>query len=392
MNIPFNSQHLDELMAKENIDVLLATSKHNVQYLLGGHRFFWFDYMDAVGVSRYLPVVVYFRGAPDATFFVGNAMEGFQLENDPIWTPHVKAEAWGVRDAMAFALEAVRERLGTQVRVGIEPSFLPIDALPVIEDRGSYELADAEFLLERLRAQKTESELELVTQASDRTVDAILDVFGQLEPGMTKRDAVQKLRLAEAERDLIFEYCLVSAGPTFNRAPSDERLEEGHVICMDSGGNYGGYIGDLARMGVVGSVDDELEEALAEIDEIQQAARGAIAAGVLGRDVMTAGDARAAKSPFADKLAYVTHGMGLISHEAPRLTATGPVPYPDTDADSPLQAGMVLSVETTLWHDRRGFIKLEDTVIVTEDGYRAVGDAGRGWNVCGQGAPRLATV
>lgn len=392
MDIPFNTRQLDELMEAESVDALLVTSKHNVQYLLGGHRFFWFDYMDAVGVSRYLPVFVYFRGAPDASCFVGNAMEGFQIENEPIWVPRIKAEAWGVRDAMNFALDAVRERLGTRARLGIEPSFLPVDALPVLEERGSYELADAEFLLERLRARKTGAELDLVEQASDRTVESILEVFGGLEPGMTKRDAVERLRIAEVERGLIFEYCLVSAGPNFNRAASDDRLEEGDVICLDSGGNYRGYIGDLARMGVLGSPDAELEDALAEVDAVQQAARSAIGAGALGRDVIAAGDARLAKSRFAERLAYVTHGMGLVSHEAPRITATGPVPYPDTDADAPLQPGMVLSVETTLWHERRGFIKLEDTVIVTDDGFRAVGDIGRGWNVCGQGAERLVSA
>ena len=72
--------------------------------------------------------------------------------------------------------------------------------------------------------------------------------------------------------------------------------------------------------------------------------------------------------------------MGLVSHEAPRLTATGPVPYPDSDAALPLQAGMVISIETTLAHERRGFIKLEDTVAVTADGCEPFGDLGRGWN------------
>lgn len=386
MNIPFNTKQLDELMAAEGLDALFVTSKHNVQYLLGGHRFFWFDYMDAVGVSRYLPVVVYFRGVPEATCFVGNAMEGFQLENEPIWVKNITAEAWGVRDAVEFALQTVRNRLGPSARLGIEPSFLPVDALPVFEGAGQYDLADAEFILERLRARKSDEEMELVALASDRTVDAILDVFGQLEAGMTKRDAVEKLRLAEVERDLVFEYCLVSAGPNFNRAASDDRLEAGDVICLDSGGNYRGYIGDVARMGVIGEPDAELEDALAEVEAVQAAARAVIAPGTLGIDLMEAGQAQMAKSASASRMAYLTHGMGLVSHEAPRLTSTGPVPYPDTDSQAPLEPGMVLSVETTLWHERRGFIKLEDTVLVTEDGQRPVGDIGRGWNVCGQGA------
>jgi Xaa-Pro dipeptidase len=69
-----------------------------------------------------------------------------------------------------------------------------------------------------------------------------------------------------------------------------------------------------------------------------------------------------------------------VSHEGPRLTSTGPVPYPGDDAERPLEEGMVISIETTLLHPRHGFIKLEDTVAVTANGYEAFGDAGRGWN------------
>ena len=55
----FDHRQLDELMERAGLDALLATSKHNVQYLTGGHRAFFFDYMDAMGLSRYLPVFVY---------------------------------------------------------------------------------------------------------------------------------------------------------------------------------------------------------------------------------------------------------------------------------------------------------------------------------------------
>ena len=59
------------------------------------------------------------------------------------------------------------------------------------------------------------------------------------------------------------------------------------------------------------------------------------------------------------------------------------MPYPGYDADRPLEAGMVLSLETTMRHPKRGFIKLEDTVLVTADGFEALGDGARGWNVVG---------
>ena len=78
---PFDTARLDSLLENEGIDVLVATSKHNVQYLLGGYRFFFFDYMDAIGVSRYLPVVVYQKGRPDNTAYIGHPMESHEKES-----------------------------------------------------------------------------------------------------------------------------------------------------------------------------------------------------------------------------------------------------------------------------------------------------------------------
>jgi Xaa-Pro aminopeptidase len=156
-------------------------------------------------------------------------------------------------------------------------------------------------------------------------------------------------------------------------------------MSIDSGGNYRGYIGDLCRMAVAGEPDAELEDLLGEIDAIQMAARGPIRAGARGGDIFAAAGEVLRRSPNGNILDFVAHGMGLISHEAPRLTGSGPVPYPADDADQPLQAGMVLSIETTLPHPRRGYIKIEDTVAVTETGWEAFGDGGRGWNRSGGG-------
>src|SRR3989442_15815188 len=81
--IPFDAGRLDRLMEEAGIDVLVATSKHNVQYLLGGHRAFFFDYMDAMGLSRYLPVFVYPKGQPGKAAYYGHRLEGFQKDVAP---------------------------------------------------------------------------------------------------------------------------------------------------------------------------------------------------------------------------------------------------------------------------------------------------------------------
>ncbi|MBA1914195.1 aminopeptidase P family protein, partial [Escherichia coli] len=94
----------------------------------------------------------------------------------------------------------------------------------------------------------------------------------------------------------------------------------------------------------------ELRELLHEVEDIQQAARRVIRPGAMGGDIIAAGEAAVATSPHRAVLDYTAHGIGLVSHEAPRLTATGPVPYAPYDADRPLEPGMVISIETALLH------------------------------------------
>src|ERR1700716_1734362 len=184
---PFDTARLDSLLDEAGIDVLVATSKHNVQYLLGGYRFFFFDAMDAIGVSRYLPVVVYQRGRPENTLYVGNRMEGCEHELQTIPAPIVKTSCWGSLDATETAVKHIKQ-LGDGVRrVGIEPSFLPSDARQALGAQlGNVELRDAQFVLERLRAIKTAAEIEFVRQASARVVSAMQATFGVCEPGMSK--------------------------------------------------------------------------------------------------------------------------------------------------------------------------------------------------------------
>src|SRR3989442_13796312 len=104
-SIPFDSDRLDRLMEDAGIDVLLATSKHNVQYLLGGHRAFFFESMDAMGLSRYLPVLVYPKGGRQKAAYFGHRMEGFQKENDPFWGSESQTNSSGTVGAIQKAID-----------------------------------------------------------------------------------------------------------------------------------------------------------------------------------------------------------------------------------------------------------------------------------------------
>jgi len=384
---PFDTALLDRLMDEADIDVLVATSKHNVQYLLGGHRAFFFESMDAMGLSRYLPVFVYQKGASQKAGFFGHRMEGFQNEVKPFWVSEVNTKSSGAVDVMEKAVDYLRRLVPNAKRIAVETAFIPLDSAAVLRKAfPNVELVDALFVLERLRARKTPQELEMLKIASDAVIDSMEAVFKNFGPGATKNELTEALRREETQRGLTFDYCLIAAGSSLNRAPSDQRWEKGDVLSLDSGGNYHGYIGDVARMGVAGEPDAELVDLLAEVEAIEQASMKPIRSGVLGSEIYAAADAVLHKSKLHNHIHFLAHGMGLVSHEAPRLTNSGPVPYDAYDATRPLETGMVVSVETTLQHPRRGFIKLEDTVIVQPNGFEVYGDRIRGWNRAGRGA------
>ncbi len=381
---PFDTKLLDRLMEEADLDALVVNSKHNIRYLMGGYNFFFFGAMDAVGVSRYLPIFVYRRGHPEQSAYVGNRMENYERELGRLWAPSLALNNWGSLDSIGDAIAHLK-KLGGCRRIGFETAFMPADAADALRDGlGNSTFADALEVLERLRAVKTPEELDLLEQASDKVIDSMLEVIGGHGVGSSKAEIVEALRLAEQSRGLTFEYCLITGGTSVNRSASDYRIKPGDPASIDSGGNYKGYIGDLCRMAVAGEPDGELKDLLAEIEEVQQAARKPIRPGALGQEIFDAGDGMLARMPSKGCTVFTAHGMGLVTHEAPRLTSTGAVPYDGVDAKRPLRAGYVISIETTMQHPRRGYIKLEDTVCVTDSGCKGLGDHGRGWNRFGR--------
>jgi Xaa-Pro aminopeptidase len=382
--IPFDHHRLDRLMDAAGIDVVVATSKHNVQYLLGGHRANFFDYMDATGVTRYLPVLVYPKGAPEKAAYIGHRLEKFQREVNPMWTPETQTNSAGSVDAMQKAVDHMRKAGIPAKRIAAEFGFLPYDAANVL--RAAFpdaDWADALYVLERLRVKKSTEELELLKYASDAVIESMKTVIASHGPGTTKDEVVEALRREETNRGLTFEYCLITAGTSMNRAPSNQRWEKGDIMSIDSGGNYRGYIGDVCRMAIQGEPDAELVDLLGEIETMQRAAMKPIRPGALGKEVYAAAKPIVARSKHHNHIDFLAHGMGMVSHEGPRLAEHGPVPYPNEYANEPLETGMVLSVETTLLHPTRGFIKLEDTVVVTDSGHEVYGEGARDWNRAG---------
>src|SRR5436190_1228684 len=304
-------------------------------------------------------------------------MENWERDLGRFWPDTLELGTVG-SPATAEQVVAHVNRVGNGIRrIGVESAFLPAGAEQVLRrDLSNIEIVDAVVPLERLRARKTPQEIEYLREASERVVESMSTTFKACKPGLSKHDVAERLRREEVNRGLVFDYCLIAAGDSFNRAPSEQRLAAGDIISLDSGGNYKGYIGDLCRMGIVGEPDSELIGLLDFVDDVQLAARKPIRAGARGGDIIAIGQKLVEASPHRSYTHFMAHGMGLVSHEAPRLMTLPRLSYTGDDAERPLESGMVISIETTMNHPKRGLVKLEDTLLVTERGCEGLGDAG----------------
>ncbi len=382
-SIPFDRARLDRLMDEENIDLLLATSKHNVQYLLGGHRADFFDYMDATGITRYLPVVIYPKGKPDKASYVGHRLEKWQREANPMWTPETQTASNGSVDAMQKAVDTIKKSGLKPRRIGAEFGFLPYDAAQVL--RAAFpdaELADATLVLDRQRAVKSPEELKKLKHASETVLASMQAVIASHGPGIDqardRRGAAPRRGQSRADVRVLPDH----RGREPQSRAVGAALGEGRRtvarLRRQLSRLYRRYL-PHGRLWASPMLNSSICSAKSKASNVP--AFDAIKPGVTGNEIYAACEPLVQKSRHHNHMDFLAHGMGLVSHEAPRLAdRTVAVPYLPEHRDKPLEASMVVSVETTLLHSTRGFIKLEDTVVVTDKGREIYAEGARGWN------------
>jgi len=373
---PFDRGRMDDLLREADVDLVVASSPHNTRYLTGGYRHHFHDRMPAGGRSSYLSVVGYPRERPEDAFVVGRPGEQEEQRRGGVWVPNVLNEGRSsavVGEVLAGQAAGLGAGAGT---IAVELPFLPADTLLELQRKlPDAKLIDATPLLEELRLIKRPDELALLKEASEGVVAAMLATYARAIPGSTTREITTLLQEEEAKRGLAFDYLLIATARSFYRAPSDDRWEPGQSLSTDSGGSRHGYLGDLARMAVFGEPTALMRELLDEVDAAQQAARRPIRPGTPYAEVNAVAREVVEQLPHRAEIDFEAHGMGMVNHEAPHVELAR-----EGDGQK-LAAGMVLSIETTLKNREVGFVKLEDTVVVTDTGWEAYGDTGRGWNV-----------
>lgn len=224
-------------------------------------------------------------------------------------------------------------------------------------------------VLRGLRMVKEECEIDALRKAGSAIDRVHARVPEFLRPGRTEADVAADIAeaiVAEGHSDVAF--IIVGSGPHGadpHHGYSDRELQIGDIVVVDIGGAYEpGYHSDSTRTYSIGEPKPDVAQHYSMLQRAQRAAFDAVRPGATAQQVDAAARNVLADAGLAEFFVHRTgHGIGLSVHEEPYIVA---------GSDLPLAAGMAFSIEPGIYFPDRWGARIEDIVVVTEDGALAV--------------------
>jgi Xaa-Pro aminopeptidase len=332
---------LEQLLAERELDRMLVTDLVNVRYLTG------------------------FTGTNGACI-CGPGVRLFLTDFRYTERAAAEVEGWEAVTISNDWLKGIAERL--EGKVGFEDDHVSVRLLEKLKEKlaDGVEMVAAGGRVEQLRRVKDEGELAAIAEAS-KLADEVWT--WSLERGLAGRSEREVARAAEARiRELGGDPsfpAIVAAGPNGalpHAEPGGREIGEGELVVFDMGAQLDGYCSDGTRTFATGEPGEEARAVYETVREAQAAALEAIRAGVKGEDVDSVARKVIDGAGHGDRFGHgLGHGVGLEVHEGPRLSLR---------SDDVLAPGEVVTVEPGIYLPGELGVRIEDLVVVTEDGLR----------------------
>jgi Xaa-Pro dipeptidase len=367
-NLIKRQARLAELLKEHKLDALAINAGPTQTYFTGTH----FHIMERPVVVLFVPgknpIMVLPGFEKGKTVNLGYDLQTVTYGEDP-------AE-WQSKFNEAAKL------VGSPKRVGVEPLRLRVMELRYLEAAfpgASFE--SAEGLIADMRMHKDAGEIAAMQKAVQIAETALEATLAKVKIGMTEKQIAgmlnQELFAAGCDPELPFQPIVAAGANSANphATVSDRKIAKGDLLLFDWGASVDGYFSDLTRTFAVGEISEELKRIYEVVKLANQAGREAGKPGAACSAVDEAARDAIDDNGFGEFFTHRTgHGLGMEPHEEPYMRAGN---------SRKLEVGMTYTVEPGIYVDGKGGVRIEDNVVVTEEGARSLSTFSRDLRVIG---------
>ena len=349
--------------AAAGVDALVITPGTNLRYLVG---------YDAI-LSERLTALVLPAGPDPEPWLVVPQLELAAAGRSGAADLGVPVSGWSeTTDPVGVVAAGLRARAGDRgrpARIAVDDRMWAVQSMRLRAALPDTEQVPAGTVLDPLRAVKSPAEVAELARAG-QVIDRVHARMGEwLRVGRTERAVAADISaaiLAEGHEEV--DFVIVASGPNGgspHHHVSDRPLAAGDPVVVDIGGVLdSGYRSDCTRTYVLGRPDPEFAEHYAVLQAAQAAGVGAVAPGVVAAEVDAAARAVLADAGLGELFTHrLGHGIGLDGHEPPWIVAGN---------ETAVAPGMAFSVEPGFYDPARWGARIEDIVVVTDDGVRSL--------------------
>lgn len=356
---PSRIEALRSEMNKSGIDALVISATANMLYLIG---------RKLPNTERFNALIVPRNGTP--YLIVPQLQQPLvqQLEGS------LKITTWSETSNPITMTGEIVEQLGART-VAVDGLMRSTFLLQLQARIGKkIEFRDATPICAQVRLRKDDDEISLLADAG-RRFDAIWEEFwskGQLV-GVSERDVVEQIRkLLYAHGFEAMEWCDVGSGRN-GASPlhhhSDRIIQTGDPVVIDFAGTIGGYFMDTCRTPVAGEPLPEFIEIHEIVRRAHDNANAVACPGIAAEEVDNAARSVISAAGYGEWFVHrLGHGLGLDAHEEPYIISGNSLT---------LEPGMVYSNEPGIYIDGRWGVRIEDIILMTEQGARSLNSATR---------------
>ncbi len=256
------------------------------------------------------------------------------------------------------------------IKLGFEDQHISYSQYKAFTDKfgDSVELVALGEEINRFRMIKSSEEIDLIAKAESIGDEAFNHIINFMEEGMTEKQVALELEytMKSLGADGLSFDTIVASGPNSSlphAVPTDRVISKGDFVTMDFGCIYRGYCSDMTRTVFMGDeINEEQLNVYTTVLNAQKAALKVIKPGVCCKDVDAVARDIIAQAGYGEYFGHgLGHGVGLYIHEEPRFSRK---------CEDILEPGMVITVEPGIYLPGKFGVRIEDLVVVTEDGYR----------------------